>query len=198
MKILLIILGSLALLVIMFQIATTIYTSRTEQQSYRLVKRDGDIEIRLYPEAVMATAVSVFDTYKESANANFGRLAGYIFGGNKQAEKIGMTAPVHMDLITNGSSMSFVMPSRYKQDQLPLPNDDSITLRGTPPEYVAAVRFGGFASDADIRARREAITRMLESKGIQQRGNFRFLGYNPPFQWFGRRNEVIVGVEWQE
>ena len=71
-------------------------------------------------------------------------------------------------------------------------------LHDSPSEYVAAIRFGGFASDADIQFKREALARLLESKSIQQRGNFRFLGYNPPFQWFGRRNEMIVGVEWQD
>lgn len=198
MKTLLIILGVIVLLVVAFQVATTVYTTRTEHQQYRLISRDGDLEIRLYPEAVMATAVSTTATYRGSANANFGKLAGYIFGGNKKSEKISMTSPVHMDLGTNGTSMSFVMPSRYKQDQLPLPNDAGITLHESPSEYVAAIRFGGFVSDADVQSQRETLARLLASKAISQRGNFRFLGYNPPFQWFGRRNEMIVGVEWQE
>ena len=27
-------------------------------------------------------------------------------------------------------------------------------------------------------------------------GNFRFLGYNAPFQFWGRRNEIIVSIVW--
>lgn len=198
MKIVLIILGIILLLVIIFQIAVAVSTGRTECQRYRLVKRDGEVEIRYYPEAVMATVVSADGTYRGSANRNFGRLAGYIFGGNKKAEKIAMTAPVHMELGTNGSSMSFVMPSKHSADDLPQPNDASVTLHGVPSEYVAVIRFGGFASDSVIQAKRDMLAKLLAAKGIQHKGNFRFLGYNPPFQWFGRRNEVIVGVEWKE
>ena len=198
MKILLIIFGAVGLLVTVFQVAVAVSTGRTEHQRYRVVKRDGDVEIRYYPEAVMATVVSPDGTYRGSANRNFGRLAGYIFGGNKKEEKIAMTAPVHMELGTNGSSMSFVMPGESSQGALPPPNDPGVTLHAVPSEYVAVLRFGGFASDASIQAKRAALAAMLEAKGIPHKGDFRFLGYNPPFQWFGRHNEVIVGVDWKE
>ncbi len=198
MKVALAIIGVILLLVLIFQIATAVYTGRTEHQRYRLITRDGEVEIRFYPEAVMATVVSPDGTYQGSANRNFGRLAGYIFGGNKRAEKIAMTAPVHMELGTNGSSMSFVIPSKHSTEDLPQPNDGGVTLHSVPSEYVAVVRFGGFASDAVIQAKRDVLAKLLATKGIQLKGNFRFLGYNPPFQWFGRRNEVIVGVDWKD
>ena len=198
MKIALIIIGVVVLLVAVFQIAVAVSTNRTERHRYRLIKQDGDVEIRFYPEAVLATVVSPDGTYRGSANRNFGRLAGYIFGGNKKAEKIAMTSPVHMELGTNGSRMSFVMPSKYQQADLPPPNDTGVTLHGVSSEYVAALRFDGFASDATIQAKRDALARILDAKSIRHKGNFRFLGYNPPFQWFGRRNEVVVGVDWKE
>ena len=198
MKIALIIVGVILLLVIIFQIAVTVSTNRTERQRYRLVKRDGEVEIRFYPETVMATVVSPDGTYRGSANRSFGRLARYIFGGNKQAERIAMTAPVHMELGTNGSSMSFVMPSKYSMGDLPQPNDGAVSLHRVSSEYVAVLRFGGFASDAVIEAKRDVLAKLLAAKGITHTDNLRFLGYNPPFQWFGRRNEVIVGVQWQE
>lgn len=198
MKTLTIGLGVVLLIVIAIQIAIAVSTGRTERQRYRLVKHDGDLDIRYYPEAIMATVVSPDPTYRGSANRNFGRLAGYIFGGNSKAETIAMTAPVHMRLGTNGSSMSFVMPSGLRADDLPQPRDTGVTLHGVPSEYVAVIRFGGFASDSSIQARRDALARLLASRGIPHKGDFRFLGYNPPFQWFGRRNEVIVGVDWKE
>lgn len=198
MKIAWIIAGALALLVAVFQIAVAVSTARTECQRYRLVKRQGAIEIRFYPEAVMASVASPSSTYRGSANRSFGRLAAYIFGGNRDSEKIAMTAPVHMELAPGGSTMSFVMPERYGLDDLPRPNDSVVELRRTSAEYVAALRFGGFVSDAAIQARSEELVRALDALGIRRRGSVRFLGYNPPFQWFRRRNEVIVGVDWTE
>ena len=73
-----------------------------------------------------------------------------------------------------------------------------MTVDGVPSEYVAVLRFGGFASDATIQAKRNALARILDARSIRHKGDFRFLGYNPPFQWFGRRNEVVVGVDWRE
>jgi hypothetical protein len=35
-------------------------------------------------------------------------------------------------------------------------------------------------------------------KGISYYGNFRFLGYNPPYQFIGRRNEIIMSVNYTE
>ena len=60
------------------------------------------------------------------------------------------------------------------------------------------LRFGGFASDATISRNIDVLSKRLEGMGIRHTGDFRMLGYNPPFQWFGRRNEVIVGVPWKE
>jgi hypothetical protein len=36
----------------------------------------------------------------------------------------------------------------------------------------------------------------LQQQGIRHYGNFRYLGYDAPFRFIGRRNEVIVTVEW--
>ena len=32
---------------------------------------------------------------------------------------------------------------------------------------------------------------------IEFYGNFRFLGYNAPYQFINRRNEIIVNVNWE-
>ena len=41
-------------------------------------------------------------------------------------------------------------------------------------------------------------TNFLKENGIRSLGNYRFLGYNPPYQFIGRRNEIIVAVDWKE
>ena len=92
--------------------------------------------------------------------------------------------------------MSFVMPANYTLDNLPKPKDASIHLDTSPEEYVAAIRFGGYASDKDIKKYSAKLEKALNETGIPYEGNFRFLGYNAPFQLFGRRNEVIVRVRW--
>lgn len=96
------------------------------------------------------------------------------------------------------SAMSFVMPSKYDQQSLPSPNDASILLEQTKAEYVAVIRFRGYASDKSIQHYSEKLEALLTENGISYYGNFRFLGYNPPFQFIGRRNEIIVSIHWNE
>lgn len=109
-----------------------------------------------------------------------------------------MTAPVQMDINDSVSTMSFVMPSSYTKENLPKPNDPNVSIMNTADEYVAAIRFGGFASDKDLRFYSEKLQNLLKENGIMPHGNYRFFGYNPPFQLIGRRNEIIVAVDWKE
>ena len=173
-------------------------TNKTETQKYTVVKVVEDFEIRYYPSATMAMILSSAKTYQELSSPGFRKLAGYIFGGNMEKKQIAMTSPVHMDISDSGSVMGFVMPEKYNKENLPAPNDSSVTIKIIPEEYVAAIRFGGFASDASIKEHKEILEIGLKKKGIAFHGNFRYLGYNPPFQLVGRRNEIIVAVEWEK
>ena len=185
-------------IIVLLQFFTIMSVNKTEQQKYTVVHQDEDIEIRFYPAATIATVNSNAKTYKELSGPGFRKLAGYIFGGNESATKISMTAPVQMDINDAVSSMSFVMPSVYNEANLPKPNDANVLIKKTMAEYVAVVRFGGFASDNDLRLYSEKLQNLLKEKGITSYGNYRFLGYNPPYQLIGRRNEIIVSVDWKE
>jgi hypothetical protein len=73
-----------------------------------------------------------------------------------------------------------------------------VFIERTEDVYVAVITFGGYASDNDIKKYSEKLRMLLDEKGITRYGNFRFLGYNPPFQPLGRKNEIIVSVQWLE
>ena len=196
MKTFLIILSSLVVLFIIFQAYTTMSTNKSEGQPYKVIKTEKNFEIRFYPSVTMATITSSAKSYKELGSSGFNKLAGYIFGGNDAKKQIAMTSPVHMDINDSMSSMSFVMPSAYNADNLPKPNDATVNISKTADEYVAAAKFSGFASDNDIKNQTELLKNALKAVGISYYGNFRYLGYNPPYQLVGRRNEVIVNVNW--
>jgi hypothetical protein len=173
-------------------------TNKTEGQKHSLVRKYKDFEIRFYPSTTIATINSNAKTYKDLSGPGFQKLAGYIFGGNSANTKISMTSPVQMDITDSVSTMSFVMPSAFTKESLPKPNDPNILIKSTQDEYVAVIRFGGYASDKDLAFYSEKLQNLLKENGIVSSGNYRFLGYNPPFQFIGRRNEIIVTVEWKE
>ncbi len=194
MKVALIVVAVLLTILIISQLYFTM--AKTETQAYQVIKTEKDFEIRLYPPATMATISMDVKTYKELSSAGFRKLASFIFGGNQDNKNISMTSPVHMDINDSLSSMSFVMPANYNKDNLPKPNDTSVILKTTTEEYVAALRFGGYANDEEIKMYAAKLESALKAKGIEYFGNFRFLGYNAPFQFWGRKNEIIVSVRW--
>jgi hypothetical protein len=184
-------------LIILFQSNIIMSTNKTEEQKYTLVKTYDDFEIRFYPPATIATISSSAKTYKELASPGFQKLAGYIFGDNKAKEKISMTSPVHMDINDTASKMSFVMPSSYTLESLPKPIDPTVLISESASEYVAVIKFSGFASDKDINYYSKKLQTLLLQNNITSFGNYRFYGYNPPYQLVNRRNEIVVGVKWK-
>lgn len=196
MKYILLIVCCIAIFILIAQIMIAKNTDTTEQQPYNVLLQDNDIEIRYYPEVLVAQVEDEDPSIRGSASHNFRRLAGYIFGGNTAGEKIAMTAPVHMENTSAGTRMRFVMPSAMDSNRLPVPNDKGIVFSTLPPDTVAVIRFSGFASDKDIREKEVLLQQWLNDKKIPATSGFRYLGYNPPYQLVNRRNEVAVSIRW--
>jgi hypothetical protein len=125
-------------------------------------------------------------------------LARFIFGGNEQSQSIAMTAPVRMNMSEKGSEMSFVMPEKYNESNLPKPQDKSIRIHKSSPQYVAVINFGGYATDEKIASYKKELTEILEKRSIKIMGDYNFLGYNAPYQFVARTNEIIIPIEWKE
>jgi hypothetical protein len=190
------------LLIFLLLIAIPVLLSFTktsiEKQKYRLVKKEKEFEIRFYPPAILATTRSAVKSYRELGSSGFRKIAGYIFGNNESSAKIAMTAPVHMDINDKGSSMSFVMPSQYTLDKLPRPVDSRVELHESAAVYMAAIEFGGYANDEKIKQYADRLVQALKRNGIKATGNPTFLGYNAPYELIGRKNEVVIAIEWRE
>ena len=183
---------------IVFQSFIAVNAAKTEKQKFRVILKEDRFEIRFYPSATMATIYSNATNYKGLASNGFRKLARYIFGGNEQKQSISMTAPVRMNMTEKGSSMSFVMPEKYNNNELPTPNDKSIDIQQSKPVYVASISFSGYATDVKIKSNKEQLEQMLKDKHIKMVGEYSFLGYNAPYDFFGRTNEIIIPIEWKE
>lgn len=189
---------ALGIVFIVFQSFSAMSAFKTETQKYRLVKMEEGFEIRFYPRATFATIQSKASNYKQAANSSFRKLAGYIFGGNDQNKSIAMTSPVRMEMSDNGSAMSFVMPEKYDSTNLPKPKDANVQIIQSKESYEAVIAFGGYANDEKIKEYTNKLVTLLNKKGIKITGGYNFLGYNAPFQFFGRKNEIAIPIEWKE
>ena len=143
MKIILMIALGLFLLFAGSQAWTYFSTENTEQQAYNVIEQEGNIEIRLYPSATLAS-VSKKARWWDISSDGFRTLAGYIFGGNEDQKSIPMDLlPCAWWKNSDSTVMSFVMPSKEAKEGLPQPNSTRITMEQTETVYAATLRFGG-------------------------------------------------------
>ncbi|MFY7944459.1 MAG: SOUL family heme-binding protein [Crocinitomicaceae bacterium] len=189
-----IILATVVGLFIASQLLMSYYSSDIEMPKYTVLKKYDNFEIRQYESMIVAQTTTPANTYKKSANMGFRRIAGYIFGNNKQKQEIAMTAPVFMEM-GEDTKMAFVMPSKYSLSELPAPNSSSVSLVQVEPKKYAVVRFSGFASDRRIKKYTEKLKQLILDNKIDAIGSYNFLGYNAPWEVFGRRNEIAVEVK---
>jgi hypothetical protein len=185
-------LGAIILIFFIFQ-SFIMSSSDIEQYPYEVVKKYDDFEIRKYESRKFAYVEMPSDSYKRSSNNGFRMLAGYIFGGNEENQKIAMTSPVKMDM-EDSVTMMFMVPDKYEIDDLPTPNNQKVRFKTEPEKVVAAISFGGWANDQKIEKYSQKLASLLDKNGIKHANTFSYLGYNPPYEIFNRRNEIIVEV----
>ena len=168
--------------------------SAIEKHRYTVIKEVDGVEIRRYETALFSSVILNTSSYDQASNSGFRVLAGYIFGGNASGEKIAMTSPVAMEL-GDSLKMSFMVPSTKSENELPKPNNGQIFFEKKEGETMAAIQFGGWANDARIETYKKKLEAILTKNGIKFKGNFSYLGYNPPYTLINRKNEIIVEVE---
>ena len=191
MKAVIIIFSVILVAFIAFQLWAMNGQKDIETYQYTVEKSYDDFEIRKYEETLFTTVTLDKNTYDESSSKGFGILAGYIFGGNDQNEKIAMTSPVAMSM-DDQMTMMFMVPKEFDRESLPVPNDSQIQFTEMPAKTVAAISFGGWANDEKIENYKNQLTSALDREGIQYTDVWYFLGYNAPYELVNRKNDVII------
>jgi len=177
-------------------VAAIAHARQTEEPDYRVLRADGDFEVRDYPALVVAE-ISNTGSRESASGASFRRLAAYIFAQDRPAggEKIAMTAPVLQDQAAPGAwRMRFVMPARYTLATLP-PAPSDIRLAEMPARRMAAVRFAGNATGGDLALMEARLRDWMREAGLMPAGEAEYAFYNAPMVPGPlRRNEVLIPV----
>ncbi|MEW8403470.1 MAG: heme-binding protein [Candidatus Thiodiazotropha taylori] len=180
-----------------------------EEAQYDVIHKESDFEIRDYASHVLAETF-VTGAMEDAGKVAFGRLFDYISGNNQSrqevtmtapvsqqpaGEKIEMTAPVGQQPDSEGWVVSFMMPSEYTMETLPVPIDSNVTLREVPPRRMAAIRYSGFWSESSYLEHKAELLQWIEEAGVTITGKPVWARYNAPFTpWFMRRNEILIPV----
>lgn len=186
-----------------------LYTNRSaERVPYQVKDRIEDVEIRTYPETVVA------ETAARDQMTAFRRLFDYITGSNEGDESVSMTAPVET---TRGTSISmtapvatsstddddrtrmgFYLPAEYDVESAPKPTDADVSLREEPPRTLAVVSFSWYAPEWRVETYTDKLVDTLDRSDYEPVDGPVLLRYNDPWTPpFMRRNEVAVRVEQQ-
>lgn len=186
-----------------------LYTKRSaERVPHEIEDRIEDVEIRAYPETVVA------ETTARDQMTAFRRLFDYISGSNEGGESVSMTAPVET---TRGTSISmtapvatssaaddertrmgFYLPPEYDVESAPKPTDADVSLREEPARTLAVVSFSWYAPEWRVETYEDTLLDTLGRSDYEPVDEPVLLRYNDPWTPpFMRRNEVAVTVEQQ-
>ena len=183
-----------------------------ETPTYEVLRHDGPFELRRYEGYVTANVHVAASGYGEAANSGFNALADYIFGNNRESDRIEMTAPVTVSPsggrkiamtapVTATPSddeyvVSFTMPSEYSMEELPLPNNPGVTLDSVGPHVVAAYRFSGYFTEKSAQRAMAELRGWMGQQALAPTGEPVAAQYDAPWKpWFARRNEILIPVE---
>lgn len=194
MKTFLIIIGVIFFLFVGSQIYFYASSHNIEGYKYVVTKSYKGFEVRKY-EASLFTSVKLdTDLYQKASSKGFSILGGYIFGKNEKKEQISMTSPVKMSL-EEEMIVQFLVPKNFTKENLPKPDNASIEFIEIPEKKMAAITFSGWANDKKIEKYKLQLIALLDKYQIKYTNNFSLLGYNPPFELFFRKNEIIVELD---
>ena len=170
-------------------------SSSIETPEYEVLRVLGKkAEIRRYPSLVLAQTDLDSNTYSQNSSLGFRRVAGYIFGANDKGEKIAMTSPVVMEMGAR-TQLAFVMPKQYKMEALPHPNSTTVKIERKAERTLAVLRFGGYTNDQKIEKKAAELRDLLRKEGILHEAKLIYMGYNAPWDFIGRRNEVAFELK---
>ncbi|KAK4763627.1 hypothetical protein SAY87_013065 [Trapa incisa] len=178
---------------------------RLECPSYTVVHSQADFEIRRYQSVLwMSTPPLNSTSYTDATGRGFSMLFSYIQGKNSKGAVIEMTAPVMVDVepstgpFCNSSfAVHLYMPKQYQQGKPPL-SSEVIPTRLPVHRYAAVRRFGGFMNDSNIAPQVSLLRTSLKGSPWQaslaktRGGGYTLAGYNSPFEYKNRVNEVLL------
>ena len=183
--------------------------SNVEKPDYKVVQSEQNIEIRQYKPMIIAE-VEVDGKREDAIRDGFRLLADYIFGNNtveksismttpvqqKENQKIAMTTPVQQKLAGKSWQISFVMPSKYSMDSLPMPNNNRVRLKEILTKKFVVIEFSGTNSNENVTEHENQLMNYIEANQIKIIGSTKYAFYNAPWTLpILRRNEVMIEIK---
>ena len=160
---------------------------QTETQSYDVIEKHDNIEIRYYPPAA-----KVMSKGKIGGNTNFRNLFNYISGSNSNNLKISMTTPVYMKNNKENQIMEFVLPKKFNDNEIPKPDNLNLEVYMSKEAIFASIRYSGYNNSEKQSIYTEKLLNKVNDLGRDIIGTPILLSYDAPYKFYNRRNEILI------
>jgi CRISPR/Cas system CMR-associated protein Cmr1 (group 7 of RAMP superfamily) len=111
-----------------------------ESPAYTVEKREGDIEIRIYDDYIVAQ-VDVEADYDSALNKGFRILANYIFGANHKKSNIKMTVPVTGENLSDSEKIPMTVPVTEEETSEKISMTAPVTSEEKQERHVYRISF---------------------------------------------------------
>ena len=165
--------------------STLLMAQNYETQKFELIKTLDEVEIRHYPPVIKIASVQ---------GNGFKNLFGFISGNNSDQQKIAMTTPVYMADNKGKKVMEFVLPSSFDLENTPLPNSKEVEVYQAQSAYVIAYEYGGYSNANKTAKAIDKLRQAAQKNGLKIIGAPQLLVYNAPYQFWSRKNEVLLEI----
>ncbi len=167
-----------------------------EKLAYRVIMRDGKYEVRFYEEFNTARIDK-----KRNGNYNEGLddIFSYIGGANERNKRISRTSPVLTSVTKDTIATFFVMPKKYKLEELPKPNNPHIDIERIKGGYFVTVRFKGIWTERKFKRFLRNLKNWIDTRiwdPLSDEMIARY--YAPSTPGIMRRNEILIRVIMKE
>ena len=169
-----------------------------ENPKYTILEKNNHFQIRKYDEMTIAKITTVGERY-EGLRKGFIPLARYIGAKDREGPKISMTAPVMQQKKGyNNWKISFFMPSKFKENQLPISKNDKIEITTISSSILAVISFNGIATTELLEKKLSKLIKGIEEinyKKIPETEPIYSYYNDPSTPGFLRKNEIMIPVE---
>ncbi|KAK8723739.1 hypothetical protein OTU49_011520 [Cherax quadricarinatus] len=156
---------------------------------------NGEFEERVYPSKQWVCTKQNGGLTEGDQIQVFLKLFAYIDGANDQNKELVMGLPVSIEYSdVEGQKVytaCFFIPEA-DQAAPPAPTNSQVFLTTRPQMTVLTRQFGGYANDEPTwMTEVQALTKLVNEAGYQVNPNLIYWNaYDPPYKFWGRRNEV--------
>lgn len=162
-----------------------------EEAKYKLLSRDGNVEIRMYKKAYLAKYNSP-GNMKAAGNKSFMPLFNYIKDGG-----IPMTTPVTLEQVKpNEWDVSFFMPAYTSIKDLPKPANSKIKLTELKERKMIVYKFTGSMNKQNFKKYNPKLMQYIKENHLKIKDQVVSAAYNAPFTpWFMKRSEIMYELK---